>query len=80
MSNCVVQVLPASVSLPADLNGNLLWDGLHAYEYDYANQLTRITVANDWKNEFVYDGFGRRRVRKEYNWILAIGNWRLTGR
>jgi RHS repeat-associated protein len=47
-------------------------DGLHGYEYDCANQLTRITQTNKFKSEFVYDGFGRRRIRREYAWT---GTW-----
>jgi RHS repeat-associated protein len=68
MTNSLTKTLPASVNFAYDLNGNLTSDGLHGYDYDCANQLTRITVTNSWKTEYMYDGFGRRRIRKEYVW------------
>jgi RHS repeat-associated protein len=49
---------------------------LHGYEYDCANQLTRITVTNILKAEFSYDGLGRRRIRKDYAW--QTNSWTLT--
>ena len=76
MTNVFLKMLPASVNLRSDLNGNLVWDGLKAYDYDCANELTRITVTNAWKTEFAYDGFGRRRVRKEFSW--SGGSWTQT--
>jgi RHS repeat-associated protein len=30
--------------------------------------LVQVTVTNNWRSEFTYDGFGRRRVRTEYVW------------
>jgi hypothetical protein len=30
--------------------------------------LIRITVTNAWRTEFVYDGFQRLRIRREYTW------------
>jgi RHS repeat-associated protein len=68
--------LPMQATLSYDPNGNQTSDGLHYFEYDCANQLTRITVTNKTKSEFVYDGFGRRRIRREYAWT---GSWTLTG-
>jgi RHS repeat-associated protein len=53
-------------------------DGRRVFEYDYENQLTNVYVAAEWRSEFKYDAFGRRRVRKEYTWSSAIGNWQLT--
>jgi YD repeat-containing protein len=41
---------------------------LHAYDYDDADRLTRITVTNAWKTEFTYDGLSRRRIMKQYGW------------
>jgi len=67
-TNMLVQNLPASVNLTYDLNGNLTSDGQKGYGYDSANELTSVTVTNNWREEFVYDGFGRRRVRREYVW------------
>jgi RHS repeat-associated protein len=68
MTNSMTKTLPASVTFACDLNGNMTGDGLHGYDYDCANELTRITVTNSWKTEYVYDGFGRRRIRKEFVW------------
>ena len=59
-----------------DPNGNLIWDGMKAYDYDCANQLTRVTVTNAVKVEYAYDGFGRRRIRQEYRW--SAGGWTNT--
>jgi len=58
-----------------DLNGNLLSDGLRAFDYDDENQLTRVTVTNSFKSEFTYDGKLRRRIRREFAWQ---GAWRMT--
>jgi RHS repeat-associated protein len=59
-----------------DDNGNLLSDGKRYFEYDYENQLTAVYVANAWRSEFAYDGFGRRRIRREYAW--QSGAWSKT--
>ncbi len=72
-TNSTTKTLPASVSLTSDLNGNLIYDGQKAYQYDCANELTSVTVSNSWRNEYVYDGFGRRRVAKNYVWYG--GTW-----
>ena len=61
-------VLPVTVNCTYDLNGNITSDGLKGFEYDDANQLTRITQTNAWKSEFSYDGLGRRRITKDYTW------------
>jgi RHS repeat-associated protein len=68
VTNTWTQNLPQNVTLQSDLNGNLTNDGLKSFFYDAENQLTNITVANQWKTEFVYDGFGRRRMAKDYGW------------
>jgi len=68
MTNKTVEFLPASVGIANDANGNLISDRLHGYDYDCANQLTRITVTNILKAEFSYDGLGRKRIRKEFTW------------
>ncbi|MEI6074612.1 MAG: RHS repeat-associated core domain-containing protein [Verrucomicrobiota bacterium] len=68
MTNIEHERLPVTVSQRYDLNGNLVWDGMKAFEYDCANELTRVTVTNGWQTEYAYDGFGRRRVKREYNW------------
>ena len=76
MTNSMTMMLPASANLTYDLNGNLTSDGQKGYGYDCANELASETVTNGWRNEFVYDGLGRRRVRKEYSW--SGGAWTET--
>ena len=49
----------------------MLFDGKRGFTYDDENQLTSISVSNQWRSEFVYDGFGRRRIRYEYTWASA---------
>ncbi len=61
--------LPVTVNLRYDANGNLIWDGLIAYGYDAANELTSATVTNCWRTQYQYDGLGRRRVRTDYAWL-----------
>jgi RHS repeat-associated protein len=60
--------LPDPVSFQYDTNGNLTGDGTRVFVYDAENQLTNVFVPNQWKTEFVYDGFGRRRVSKDFTW------------
>ena len=67
-TNAVTVSIPSSVSFVYDDNGNLLSDGSRGFAYDAENQLVQVTVTNNWRSEFVYDGFGRRRVRTEYVW------------
>ncbi|MBI4664122.1 MAG: RHS repeat protein [Verrucomicrobia bacterium] len=45
------------------------WRANCEWSYDDENRLSRVTVTNAWKTEFVYDGLGRRRVRAEYLWF-----------
>jgi RHS repeat-associated protein len=68
-TNAITCNLPSTVSYAYDGNGNLTSDGTRAFSYDDENQLTRVTVTNSWRSEFVYDGKFRRRIRKEYSWI-----------
>jgi RHS repeat-associated protein len=72
-TNVITTFLPASVNFTHDANGNLTSDGLRAFEYDDENQLTRITVTNNGRSEFAYDGLRRRRLRTEFVWIN--GGW-----
>jgi RHS repeat-associated protein len=60
--------LPTSVALSFDANGNLTNDGLRSLSYDSENQLTNVTVANQFKKDFVYDGLNRLRIKREYSW------------
>jgi len=68
--------LPATATFQYDGNGNLTNDGRRVFEYDYENQLTNVYVASAWRSEVKYDGFGRRRIRKEYSWTGSA--WLLT--
>jgi RHS repeat-associated protein len=67
-TNSLLQTLPATVALRYDGDGNLTWDGLLAYTYDCADELTAVTLTNAWKTAYAYDGLGRRRIRKDYTW------------
>jgi RHS repeat-associated protein len=74
-TNTVTVDLRASQTLIFDANGNLRTNGNQVLEFDDENQLTSVTVSNGWRSEFVYDGRGRMRVRKEFTWS---GVWSLT--
>ena len=75
-TNVSTAYLPSNSAFVCDSNGNMVFDGQKAFEYDDENQLTRITATNAWKSEFTYDGKMRRRVRKEYTWRNSA--WALT--
>jgi len=77
-TNTINTYLPSTNNFQYDSNGNLLFDGRRAFAYDDENQLTSVLVTNEWKSEFVYDGKMRRRIRKEYTWSSALGDWSLT--
>jgi len=54
-----------------DNNGNLTFSpslGLTC-AYDDENQLSSVETASNWRTEFVYDGRGRLRIRREYTWM-----------
>jgi RHS repeat-associated protein len=72
-TNTVTVNLPATLNCTYDLNGNLTSDGYRAFTYDDADQLTAVQVTNVWRSEFVYDAFGRRRIRREKVW--KNGQW-----
>jgi YD repeat-containing protein len=55
-------------AIPRGKNGNLTSDGYRAFTYDDVDQLTAVQVANVWRSDFVYDAFGRRRIRREKVW------------
>ncbi len=67
-TDSVTNYLPTTVTYQYDGNGNLTNDGLRVLEYDYENQLTNVYVTGEWRSESQYDGLGRRRVRKDYEW------------
>jgi RHS repeat-associated protein len=68
-TNTVTVTLPASSSCTYDADGNLTSDGLRAFGYDAEDQLITVTVTNAWHARFVYDAFGRRRIRMEAVWL-----------
>ncbi len=76
VTNSISVNLPTNVVCSYDGNGNLTSDGTRGFFYDAENELTNVTVTNGWKTEFVYDGFGRRRIEKDYTWTNS--NWTKT--
>src|SRR5665213_329437 len=67
--------LPVAV-LQYDSNGNLTNDGTRVFYYDGENQLTNVHVAGQWQSIFVMDGFGRKRMERNYSWVSSA--WQLT--
>jgi len=67
-----------TASYTHDLNGNLtgFGSGNGVYLYDAENQLVTAYVTNNWRSDFLYDGRGRLRTRKEFNW--SAGTWSLS--
>ena len=76
LTNSAIYNLPSAISLAWDSNGNLTNDGTRSFAYSPENQLTNITVAGQWKVDFVPDGLGRRRIERDYTWLS--NNWQLT--
>ncbi len=68
MTNVVNGNLSVSVTLHYDSNGNLTNDGTRSFSYDAENRLLTNWVTGAWKTEFLYDGLGRRRVERLYDW------------
>ena len=68
VSNQLTISLPSSVTLNYDNNGNLTNDGTRSFGFDTENQLTNITVAGNWRSDFIYDGLNRRRIERDYSW------------
>lgn len=60
-----------------DANGNLTnyYSTYMNYAYDDENQLTSWQYVSTARTEYVYDGRGRLRVRKDYSWA---GFWMLN--
>ena len=75
-TNTFTANLPASATLQYDANGNLTNDGLKTFGYDEENQLTNVTLTGQWREDFLYDGMGRRRITREYAWQGA--GWTVT--
>ena len=75
-TNSVTINLPSSSAYVYDLNGNLTSDGRRGFVYDDENQLISVTVTNVSMTQFIYDGFLRRRITRDYFW--ASGTWMLS--
>jgi RHS repeat-associated protein len=76
-TNVVNVNLPASASYQYDLNGNLTNNVGRSLVYDEENRLKTIIVTNVTeallkKTEFVYDGLGRRRIKRDYTMSLPL--------
>ena len=58
----------AAISYLYDQNGNMASDGTKCYEYNEANQLTKVKNCSNSETiaEYVYDHQGNRLVKKEY--------------
>ncbi len=53
--------------ITSDTNGNLIGDGTRTLYYDAENRLTNVFVIKPMRRtEFGYDGFGRRRIERDY--------------
>ena len=65
-TNSLTVNLPTPVNFQHDANGNLTNDGTRWFFYDAENQLTNVTSASQWQVVFVYDGFNRRRIERDY--------------
>jgi hypothetical protein len=75
-----------------EANGNLVervYDSngpkMHYWVYDDGNQYIEMrtdtyytSAANRFKTEWVYDGLGRVRVRKEFYWYTGYEVWALS--
>jgi RHS repeat-associated protein len=77
-TNTVTVDLRSTTTFAFDLNGNLTNDGTRTFIYDAENQLVTNFVANTWKTEHVYDGFGRKRITRDYRWDTSSSNWAKT--
>ena len=75
-TNLVAVNLPQNVTLQFDANGNLTNDGSRVFGYDAENQLTNVNLAGAWRKDFLYDGFNRRRIVRDYLWQSGV--WAVT--
>lgn len=58
----------AAQTFSYDANGNMVSDGVYCYEYNDANQLSRVRdcASNQIIAEYFYDHVGKRAVKKQY--------------
>jgi len=76
ITNIFTVNLPTPISPTYDSNGNISSDGTRSFLWDAMDRLTNAYVPNTWKVEFAYDGFGRRRIMRQYTW--SGGTWSKT--
>jgi RHS repeat-associated protein len=82
VTNSLTVNLPQSVTMQFDANGNLTNLGGASsasptiYAYDAENQLTNVTMAGQWREDYVYDGLNRRRITRQCIWQSGV--WLLT--
>ena len=50
-----------------DARGSLTGDGQRSFTYDNENRLIQVSVSGAGRVDFVYDGLGRKRFRREYD-------------
>lgn len=67
-TNSITVNFEAGRSFSYDRYGNLVWDGLHAYDYTVFNQLAQVVAGASNKVEYTYDGLFRRRIAREFAW------------
>jgi RHS repeat-associated protein len=72
-----VTLLNSGTTFYYDGNGNLTNDGLRRFDYDFENQLTNAYHAGQWRTDFRYDAFGRKRLQRDYAYVDGSG-WVLT--
>ena len=66
-SQSVTVSLPSALTYTYDAyTGALTSDGSRTFVYNDENLLTNVTVATQWKTDFVYDGKMRLRIRREF--------------
>ncbi len=74
-SSSVTVNLQATNGFSYDLNGNLISDGSRNFTYDDENELIGVCKANNYSNNFVYDGKMRRRIERDYQWNAGTSSW-----
>jgi RHS repeat-associated protein len=76
----------AATQFTHDLNGNMLGEGQWQYTWDDENRLAAVTptgatAASRPRLEYVYDGLGRRRIRRVFRFVVpplgGPGSWQL---
>jgi RHS repeat-associated protein len=63
-----VRYLPATATCAYDADGNLTSDGYRSFTYDAESRLKTVYVTGQWRCDYVYDGFSRRRITTNATW------------